>query len=79
MLLGNMETLIGTSEGGLSVPNLDIKQPTPSGARSPTSSRSSLNKEPKQRYSAGKRGEMLSLGTSLVAQLLPFVKMITPL
>ena len=60
--VGDVEHLIGSSEGGLSVPALDIKQPTPVGDRSPTSARSGNNKGEK-RNSAGKRGELVCCGS----------------
>ena len=66
--LGDVERLIGSSEGGLSVPALDIKQHTPVGDRTPTSARSYNNKG---KNSAGKRGELVCPGsgyhTDLVA------------
>lgn len=67
--VGDMEHLIGSSEGGLSVPALDIKQPTPVGDRSPTSARSSTNKGEKKN-SAGKRGELVCCGSGYHADLL---------
>ncbi|KAK7103908.1 hypothetical protein V1264_018705 [Littorina saxatilis] len=56
---GDEELMIGSSEGGLSVPALDIKQPTPVGERTPFSARSS-NIKGEKRNSAGKRGKSLT-------------------
>lgn len=58
--VGDEELMIGSSEGGLSVPALDIKQPTPVGERTPFSARSS-NIKGEKRNSAGKRGETVCL------------------
>ncbi|XP_070181886.1 cilia- and flagella-associated protein 70-like isoform X4 [Littorina saxatilis] len=59
---GDEELMIGSSEGGLSVPALDIKQPTPVGERTPFSARSS-NIKGEKRNSAGKRASAVKLAS----------------
>ncbi|KAL8611122.1 hypothetical protein ACOMHN_064412 [Nucella lapillus] len=54
-----IERLLGSSEGGLSVPNLDIKQSTPGGEHTPTSARSS-NAKGEKRLSATKRSKSMT-------------------
>nr|KAG5710751.1 hypothetical protein BaRGS_035153 [Batillaria attramentaria] len=65
---GEVEQLIGSSEGGLSVPALEVKHATPMGERSPTSARSSTTNKGANKGSAGKRGSIvppISAGKSL--------------
>ncbi|XP_076442365.1 cilia- and flagella-associated protein 70-like isoform X3 [Babylonia areolata] len=65
---GEVEQGVAASEGGLSVPALDIKQPTPTTERSPTTSAKSMSHAKVNKHSAGKRGSVVppvSAGKSL--------------